>query len=643
MKTKPLLLPEPRRLEMTGKSVALKSNVLLVEGVPNSILVTVNRIGTAVPPVSSTDANDIVGWSFIEDDSSREMFRFVSGTGDSVHVKCSIDNASVSDLDSIQSDSYKLTICEHDPVIRINAKSSMGVFYGLITLGQLLRQYGNRLPALIIDDEPSFKHRGVMLDVSRDRVPRMDELYRLVDLLAGWKINHLQLYTEHTFAYRGHETVWRHASPFTLDEIKFLDRYCQQRGIMLAANQNCFGHMQRWLKHEPYAQLAETHGKWSFNGQQRSGPFSLCPIDEGSISLIRDMLSQLLPCFSSGLVNIGCDETFDVGQGRSRSTVEKHGFAKVYADFVNQVIRIANEKDFRAMIWADMLFNNPDTPIDMLPEDIIYIVWDYEPDARFDEWCGLLIESGRESWVCPGTSAWRSITGRTTERKGNLGAAVKGLKAGATGFMVTEWGDMGHHQQAPVTLLALAEAANSAWNADSVSTYNSRSGSLNCFGDSTGNIAKWLEKLGDVDYFLRLKSGLQDEHGNPTPLRNCTCLFKELHTPLSDKSLSGSLEEWQQVSEMLEEISGEFPVSLPKQIADELKFTIEAARVACEIAVLRRSETKRVEKVNVMLTDHIRELSVEHRRLWLLRSREGGLGDSCSYFDSIIEKLKSQG
>jgi hypothetical protein len=34
-----------------------------------------------------------------------------------------------------------------------------------------------------------------MLDVSRDRVPTMATLFHLVDLLAEWKINQLQLYT----------------------------------------------------------------------------------------------------------------------------------------------------------------------------------------------------------------------------------------------------------------------------------------------------------------------------------------------------------------------------------------------------------------------------------------------------------------
>lgn len=38
--------------------------------------------------------------------------------------------------------------------------------------------------------------RGVMLDISRDKVPTLKTLFEIVDLLSLLKINHLQLYVE---------------------------------------------------------------------------------------------------------------------------------------------------------------------------------------------------------------------------------------------------------------------------------------------------------------------------------------------------------------------------------------------------------------------------------------------------------------
>ena len=79
----------------------------------------------------------------------------------------------------------------------------------MATLRQLLREYGRRLPCLQIRDWPDFSRRGVMLDISRGRVPKLETLLELVEQLADFKINELQLYTEHTFAYRQHKSVWR--------------------------------------------------------------------------------------------------------------------------------------------------------------------------------------------------------------------------------------------------------------------------------------------------------------------------------------------------------------------------------------------------------------------------------------------------
>ena len=96
-----------------------------------------------------------------------------------------------------------------------------------------------------------------MLDISRCKVPTMDTLRGLVRLLARLRYNQLQLYTEHTFAFRDHETVWREASPLTAKEVQEIDQLCIENGIELVPNFNSFGHFERWLRHEPYKHLAE--------------------------------------------------------------------------------------------------------------------------------------------------------------------------------------------------------------------------------------------------------------------------------------------------------------------------------------------------------------------------------------------------
>ena len=121
---------------------------------------------------------------------------------------------------------YRLTVSASG--IEVVAHDEAGLFYAVCTLQQIIGQCGRSLPCLTISDWPDFPARGVMLDISRDKVPTMDTLYALVDTLASWKVNQIQLYTEHTFAYRAYPDVWANASAITGQEVIELDAYCPE-------------------------------------------------------------------------------------------------------------------------------------------------------------------------------------------------------------------------------------------------------------------------------------------------------------------------------------------------------------------------------------------------------------------------------
>src|ERR1700690_3342 len=114
--------------------------------------------------------------------------------------------------------------------IEISFRETGGLRAATATLRQLLREYGRRLPCLRIRDWPDFPRRGVMLDISRGRVPKLETLLELVEHLADFKINEFQLYTEHTFAYRDYQSIWQCWGALTGDEVRKLDARCRQLG-----------------------------------------------------------------------------------------------------------------------------------------------------------------------------------------------------------------------------------------------------------------------------------------------------------------------------------------------------------------------------------------------------------------------------
>ncbi len=348
--------------------------------------------------------------------------------------------------------------------VHIVASQPAGLFYGVQTLRQILMQAGAALPGLRITDWPDFPNRGVLLDISRDRVPTMATLYDLIDRLASLKINQFQLYTEHTFAYRRHPLVWAQASPMTGEEILALDAYCRERFIELVPNQNTFGHMTRWLIHEPYAHLAEAPDGWTAPwGQRYHEPFTLIPNDE-SLALVRELLDELLPYFSSRQVNVNADETFDLGQGKSKALVEARGEGRVYLDFLLKIYREVKARERTMQFWGDIIVQHPDL-VPQLPRDAIALEWGYEANHAFDAHGALFARSGIPFYVCPGTSSWRTLAGRTDNALGNLrNAAANGLKHGAIGYLNTDWGDEGHMQPLTVSYLGFLAGAAESWN-----------------------------------------------------------------------------------------------------------------------------------------------------------------------------------
>ncbi len=92
--------------------------------------------------------------------------------------------------------------------ISIVGQGMAGVYYGLQTLLQIIRQSGRKLQCLKIEDSPDYKIRGLYFDIARGKIPTLKELYKMVDRLASYKVNQFQLYIEYTFAFRQHPDIW---------------------------------------------------------------------------------------------------------------------------------------------------------------------------------------------------------------------------------------------------------------------------------------------------------------------------------------------------------------------------------------------------------------------------------------------------
>jgi hypothetical protein len=393
--------------------------------------------------------------------------------------------------------------------IAVAGGGDAGRLYAVQALRQLLVYSGDAgdeddaaLPCGRLEDWPDLSDRGYMLDVSRNRVPTWEQLLELLDFLMLLRYNHLELYLEHTFAYSAHREVWEGWSPLSAEEIRRLDAEAASRGIELVPNQNSFGHMTRWLEHASYRRLAECPDGFTDPwGGRRDYPFSLAPLAEGVDEFLAGLYDELLPNFSSRRFNVGLDETFDLGQGRSADAVaaeaarlaeaagsadhegsapsrasgapssdetaaELHAAARgrIYLDFLRRVHGLVTAREHRMLFWADIIQNHPEL-VPELPEGVLAVEWGYDADHDFDTRCRRLAEAGVDFMVAPGTSLWNSVGGRYHTATVNIRRAVHAaLRHGGRGMLITDWGDNGHIPPPVLATPALAFAGALSWH-----------------------------------------------------------------------------------------------------------------------------------------------------------------------------------
>jgi hypothetical protein len=146
---------------------------------------------------------------------------------------------------------------------------------------------------------------------------------------------------------------------------------------------------------------------------------SLSPTEKGSIELMKELYAELLPNFTSPYFNIGCDETVELGVGKSKQMCEEIGKGQVYLNFLTQLKSEVDKYNLRVQFWGDIILHHPEL-IPELPKDMIALIWGYDEHYPFDKNCAKFKAAGLDYYVCPGTSSWMTIIGRNKNAFGNL-------------------------------------------------------------------------------------------------------------------------------------------------------------------------------------------------------------------------------
>ena len=517
--------------------------------------------------------------------------------------------------------------------ITVFTSTPRGGLFALHSLRQILDSHKKELPCFEINDRPFLKRRGFMLDISRCKVPTMDSIFELIDLLSLLRFNELQLYIEHTFAFRDHEKVWKNFSPLTGSEIQRIDHYCRDRFIELVPNLNSFGHFERWLRHEPYRCLAECP-----DGFKREEPFmvrdhgSVLKPNQDSLKFVDSLYQEYLPNFSSSKFNVGLDEPWELGEGWSRSWVEKIGKQNVYLEHLKGILSLVEKHGKSMEFWADVLFEKPKSA-SQLPATASPIIWGYEADHPFDQQAACISACGLNYSIAPGTATWRSFPGDgilpgkicllPLKMQKNIMRMVSFLQLGE--IVVTI--NLGQH----CTPLFLG--AQLFWNGlnvddDKIGSFIDRE----VFGLSTCGLGKSFIELAKLDQVMDF-----DLPNNSLPW---FALFsaqpEKLSQHLSEKTNLANIRDGLAWLMELNKKSFSFTKATPADIAEqEWRLGIELSMMGVEhaISVLGSTGTPLID------ANRNAELVKRFKDIWLLRAREGGLHEAVDLLEEAQKKV----
>ena len=336
--------------------------------------------------------------------------------------------------------------------------TTRALFYARRTLAQLRSCHDGELPVGTIRDWPDLPVRGVMLDISRDKVPDpRRRCTRLVDRLASWKVNQVQLYSEHTFAYRTTRRCGatrarsppRRSATSTRTAATATSSSCRTRTASATWAAGCAttatGRSRSRRRHRTTA--------------AREPPTTIDPANPGSLALVRELLAELLPNFTSRTVHVGLDEPWELPDERIDD----------YLDWV-RTLRALPELDGREMlVWGDILAGQPERHRAAPRRRHGRASGATRTGTRSTSAPPPTPAAGKPFWVAPGhvELAARS-SAASTNMRGTCacGRARPRSTHGGAGLLNTDWGDLGHLQYLPDQRPGLAYGAAVSWCLD---------------------------------------------------------------------------------------------------------------------------------------------------------------------------------
>ena len=192
-----------------------------------------------------------------------------------------------------------------------------------------------------INENENFKTRGIMLDMSRNGVMRVDAVKKYIVYMAAFGLNTLWIYTEDTYELKEYPFFGYMRGRYTKEEIKEIDDYAYNLGVEVIACIQTLGHMEQYLRQQESFVIKDTASVMLANSEE-TYKFIEC-----AVKFFKENLR-------TNKIHIGMDEANDAGLG---AYLVKNGYTergKIIEEHLNKVYEICEKNDMHPLMWSDM-------------------------------------------------------------------------------------------------------------------------------------------------------------------------------------------------------------------------------------------------------------------------------------------------
>ena len=372
----------------------------------------------------------------------------------------------------------------------IRSRGAVEIEYS--TLSGAARGIGTALAKLDGEESTPFKSLGVMLDLSRGLVMKVEHVKKWLRRLALSGYNQVLLYCEDTYELEDEPFFGAFRGGYSLEELQEMDDYAASLGVELVGCIQTLAHLNHVLRYPAYEDIVDT-------------PTVMMVGAPGTEALVEKMIAFWSKALRSRRIHVGMDEAHGLGRGKYQTVHGPNDPFELMTRQLDIVSRICEKHGLAPMIWSDMFFRltNPkheyyDTTSpfpaglsDKINPQAQLVYWDYYNESAdvYSKMIRRHRELGKEPIMGSGIWTW----GRAWyDHNKTVATAVPCIEAcrqeKLTELFFTMWGDDGAYCDYDSSFAGIVYCGDLAFGSDDEDRTAQRFEAI-CFADYEAHIS----------------------------------------------------------------------------------------------------------------------------------------------------------